>query len=66
MPMRYTKTPLQMRLEAERGPRRPSPPPGPVVPSSRPPLASAEEENAYLDACADWLAHVRAGRIEVR
>jgi hypothetical protein len=41
-------------------------PPGPVDPAARPSLASDEEENAYLDACAGWLAHVASGRIEVK
>jgi hypothetical protein len=64
--MRYIKTPLQMRLEAERGPRRPSPPPGDINPADRPPLESEADEQAVLDATASWLGHVQAGRIPVR
>ena len=59
------KTPMQMRLEAER--RKNPPPPhvsGKVDPADRPQLAS--ETPLEVDATVDWLAHIAAGRIEVR
>jgi hypothetical protein len=66
LPMRQIKTPMMMRLEAERGPRRPLPPPGDSNPAARPPLASEAEEQAVLDATASWLGHIQVGRIPVR
>ena len=65
--MRYIKTPMQMRLAAERARRPPPKPLGPVDPSLRRPLRAAQDESdAALDVASAWLAHVRAGRIAVR
>jgi hypothetical protein len=62
----FAKSPMQMRREAERrgkpAPRTPQP--GPVDASHLPHLAS--ETGAELDAAIDWLAHLAAGRIEVK
>jgi hypothetical protein len=45
----------------------PSPPLGPAEVAQRPPLASSSDPaNLDRDAFAEWLAHVDAGRIEVR
>jgi len=60
------KTPAQMRREAEHGPRKPSPPLGPADPEKRPPLASDGNAIAEQEATADWVAHIAAGRIQVR
>ena len=60
----FAKSPTEMRREAERGERSKSPPPGPVDPSRLPPLFS--ETGRELDAAREWLAHVQAGRIEVK
>ncbi len=61
------KTPTQMRREAERAAGvKPPAPLGPADPARRPPQASEAEEDAAIDAAADWLAHIAAGRIEVR
>ena len=62
----FAKSPMQMRREAEqRGKPQPKPrPTGPVDPSQLPQLAS--ETGAELDATIDWLAHLAAGRIEVK
>jgi hypothetical protein len=62
----FAKSPMDMRIEAEGMVRRSTPPPGPIDPAARPRQASDDEENAWLDACADWLAHVEAGRIAVK
>ena len=59
----FAKTPMQMRREAEmRGQPKP-PPPGQADPAKR--LALAAKTGAELDV-ATGLAHVQAGRIEVR
>jgi hypothetical protein len=59
------KTPMQMRLEAE---RRANPPPsrplGEADPSKRP--LQQSDGDAEQDATAEWLAHIEAGRIQVR
>ena len=59
------KTPLQMRREAE---QRVNPvkqtPIGPVDPANLPPLAA--EPPREVEATIEWLAHVQAGRIEVK
>ena len=62
----FAKSPMQMRREAEerRNPTPKSPPPGTVDPAQLPALAS--ETGAELDAAIDWLAHIAAGRIEVK
>ena len=60
------KTPMQMRREAEHGPRKPSPPPGSGDAEKRPPLASDGNDIAEQEGTADWLAHIAAGRIDVR
>lgn len=61
------KTPMQMRLEAERRERPTKPlPVGQFNPAARTLRASEAESDAALDAAADWLAHLAAGRIEVR
>ena len=60
------KTVMQMRRQAGQGasasatPR----PPGEVDPAKRPPLHS--ETPLEAEATSDWLAHIAAGRIEVR
>jgi len=60
------KTPAQMRREAEHGPPKVSPPLGPVDPAKRPPLADDEYDADNQWATAEWLAHIAAGRIDVR
>ena len=62
----FEKSPTQMRREAERRAHRPTPAPAPgrSDPARYPPLAS--ETGDELDAAIDWLAHLAAGRIEVR
>ena len=62
----FAKSPMQMRREAEerRNPAPKAPPPGPVDAADRPQLAS--ETGEALDAATDWLAHLAAGRIEVK
>jgi hypothetical protein len=64
--MRITKTPTQMRREAEqRGkPAKREIKPGPVDPAAYPPLAP--ETPREVEATADWLSHIAAGRIPVR
>jgi hypothetical protein len=65
------KTPAQMRREAEHGPPRPVPP---LTPQQRrqievrhPPLGGGDNDrDDEYEATADWLAHIQAGRIEVR
>jgi hypothetical protein len=57
------KSPTQMRRERE-GRRPSSPPPGPVDPARRPPLHRDTADQ--IAATADWLAHIAAGRIQVR
>jgi hypothetical protein len=45
----------------------PSPPLGPAEVAQRAPLASSSDPaNLDRDAFAEWLAHVDAGRIDVR
>lgn len=65
--MRMTKTPTQMRREAERAgqPRRRAPA-GPVDPAKYPPLHSDGNRDDEIDATREWLAHIAAGRIEVK
>lgn len=59
------KSPMQMRREAEeRANPRPPFEPGPVDPARRPPLAF--ETPAETNATRDWLAHIAAGRIQIR
>jgi hypothetical protein len=59
------KTPMQMRIEAERGrARRASAPAGEPDPAQRPPLHSDSADE--IAATIDWRAHIAAGRIEVR
>ncbi len=60
------KTPTQMRREAEqRGkPARRAVKPGPVDPAAYPPLAA--ETPGEHEAAADWLAHIAAGRLQIR
>ena len=59
-----SKSPRQMRREAERrGRPRPAPLPEPD-PSLRP-IQSAEDDRE-LDATIEWLAHIETGRIGVR
>ena len=64
------KTPMQMRREAEDGPRRPSPPLSPEqrrqIEAKHPPLGGDNDLDEEQAATADWLAHIQAGRIEVR
>jgi hypothetical protein len=60
------KTPMQMRREAEQR-RNPQPkprPPGDIDPASRPPQAF--ETPREVEATMDWLAHIAAGRIQIR
>jgi len=62
--MRIVKTPMMMaRGAGQRG--RPKSPPGKPNPARRPPLLDPDA-GAELDATIDWLAHLAAGRIEVR
>ncbi|HEX6604205.1 MAG TPA: hypothetical protein VF027_04915 [Sphingomicrobium sp.] len=60
------KTVMQMRRQAGPGASaRPAPrPPGEIDPANRPQLHS--ETPLEADATHDWLAHIAAGRIEVR
>ena len=60
------KTPMRMRIEAERraNPQPRRQPRGEIDPSRRPTLHS--DSGDEIDATIDWLAHVAAGRIEVR
>lgn len=60
------KTPMMMRREAERraNPQPKPRPPGKIDPADRPQLTS--ETPRELDATIDWLAHIAAGRIEVK
>lgn len=62
----FAKSPMQMRRQAEqcRNPAPKAPPPGPVDPAQFPQLAA--ETGAEVDATIDWLAHLAAGRIEVK
>lgn len=62
--MRVTKTPMQMRLEAERPVRRETRSAGKIDPAARPLLHS--DSGDEIDATIDWLAHLAAGRIQVR
>ena len=63
--MRIVKTPMMIaRGAGQRGQPKP-PPPGKPVPGRRPPLLDPDA-GAELDATIDWLAHLAAGRIEVR
>ena len=62
--MRITKTPARMRREAEERGKRPPPPLAPPDPSRRPP--QGREPDPSIEATADWLAHIEAGRIDVR
>lgn len=61
------KSPMQMRLEYQRSlnprPKR-EPPPRPVDPAKRPVLHS--DTGVQVDPAAEWLAHLAAGRIEVK
>jgi len=59
------KSPMQMRLEAERAKNPPlGPPSGNVDSATRPQITS--ETPLEIDAAIDWLAPVQAGRIQVR
>jgi hypothetical protein len=60
------KSPMRMRIEAERraGPQPRRQPPGEINPSKRPTLHS--DSGDEIDATIEWLAHLAAGRIEVR
>ena len=64
------KTPMQMGLLKEREPQRPAPPLSPEqkrqVEAARPPLGGDNDLDEEQAATADWLAHIQAGRIEVR
>ena len=62
--MRITKTPMMMRLEAERRGKPKPEPLGKADPSQHPPMHS--QTPLEEDAAVDWLAHVAAGRIQVR
>jgi hypothetical protein len=61
----FAKSPRQMRREAEQGtcPAKPEKL-GPINPANLPTLAG--ETRRQLDATIEWLAHIQAGRIEVR
>ena len=65
--MRITKTPTQMRREAEgvKQPRRPASA-APADPSKYPQLRSDGNGDDEIDATREWLAHIAAGRIEVK
>ena len=57
------KTPMQMRREAkQRGEPKPLSPPDP---SQRPRILPADS-GLEVDATIEWLAHISAGRIQVR
>lgn len=59
------KSPMQMRREAEQGAAPANAPaPQPVDPSKLPPLGSDDPDE--LRATSDWLAHIAAGRIQVK
>ena len=61
------KTPTQMRREAQDAAGvEPPQPLGPADPARCPPRASEDEGDAAIEAAADWLAHIAAGRISVR
>ena len=64
------KTPMQMRREAEHGPPRPTPPLTPQqkreIEARHPPLGGDNDLDEEMAATADWLAHIQAGRIEVK
>jgi len=67
------KTPMQMRREAEaREKPQSSPASGPADPSKRSPELSRRvsplhcDTGAEISATIEWLAHVHAGRIEVK
>jgi hypothetical protein len=62
------KSPMQMRREAAERAGRPRRAVvlGPADPARRPLQAAEDESDAALDAASDWLAHITAGRIEVR
>ena len=64
-----SKTPMQMGLLKEAGPHRPSPPLSPEqkrqVEAARPPLGGDNDLDEEQAATADWLAHIRAGRVDV-
>ncbi len=55
-----------MRLEAERGNRRPPTPLGTPDPSRRQLQGGEDEADAALDAASAWLVHLEAGRIQVK
>jgi hypothetical protein len=59
--MRITKTPMQMRREAEQRGMPKSRPLTPCDPSKRPLLGRHAEPDPA--ATAEWLAHIVAGRI---
>ena len=61
------KTPTQMRREAEhlQQPLR-SAPAAPVDPAKYPRLRSDDGGEAEANATREWLAHIAAGRIEVK
>jgi hypothetical protein len=64
------KTPMQMRREKEDGPPRPTPRLTPQqkreIEPKRPPLGGDNDLDEEMAATADWLAHIQAGRIDVR
>ena len=65
------KTPAQMRREAEHGPPRPvrqlTPQPRREIEARHPPLGGGDNDrDDEYEATAEWLAHIQAGRIEVR
>jgi len=61
---------MQMGLLKAPGPLRPSPQLTPEqkrqVQAARPPLGGDNDLDEEQAATADWLAHIQAGRIEVR
>ena len=65
------KTAMQMRREAEHEPPRPTPPLTPQqkreIEARHPQLGGGDNDrDDEYEATADWLAHIQAGRIEVR
>jgi len=61
------KTPTQMRREAQEAAGvKPPKPLGPADPARCPPRASEHEADPAIEAAMDWLAHIAAGRIQVR
>lgn len=63
--MRQIKTPMMMRTASHE--RRSEPRPlGEADPAKRPPLAYDRPPADEARAAADWLAHVKAGWIEVK